>query len=375
MAESDSFSNPITHLDDVISAVNQAAREKAHDLEAVWGPLEHWLSEKTGAAVSIANLRLPQGAGTSSETLLCDANWEDERNATVTEHLVFRVHPTGAFQIFLDPEFELQFKAIEALHRHGNVRVPKPWAYESSTAIFGQPFFVMEQLIGRVPVSNPPYNLEGWLADASASQRHRAWKSAVEQLCRIARVPPERVGFLSRAEPRQSELQQQMDYWQRMLMWITDNQPPAVFLALLEWLITNFPRQIQSGLAWGDARIGNMIFGPDFKVLAVLDWEQVNLGGPMQDLGWWLFMDHLQSDARGIRRLDGLGGRAETIALWEDLVGEPADDLAWYEVFAATKVAMLAIRTRAILRDPKALDPSKNVSLRIACELSGVLPR
>ena len=43
-------------------------------------------------------------------------------------------------------------------------------------------------------------------------------------------------------------------------------------------------------LSWGDARIGNMMFGDDLAVNGVLDWEMVGLGSPDIELGWWLFI-------------------------------------------------------------------------------------
>src|SRR3712207_8513465 len=82
----------------------------------------------------------------------------------------------------------------------------------------------------------------------------------------------------------------------------------------------------------GDFRLGNLIVGPD-GLRAVLDWELVHLGDPMEDLGWlcvraWRFGGRPRGgglreppdlfapyeaasggavDARGVRWWEGLG--------------------------------------------------------------------
>jgi aminoglycoside phosphotransferase (APT) family kinase protein len=87
-----------------------------------------------------------------------------------------------------------------------------------------------------------------------------------------------------------------------------------------------------------------MIFAPDFRLSAVLDWEQASLGGPLRDLGWWLFFDELYSDGIGLPRLDGMGTREDTIALWESVSGIKAIDLYWYEIFAGFQLGILMLR-------------------------------
>ena len=77
------------------------------------------------------------------------------------------------------------------------------------------------------------------------------------------------------------------------------------------------PKHRPEGIVWGDARLGNMIVGPDFKVAAVVDWEQPSLGGALHDLAWWVYSDHNQTFAQGIGPLAGMGTREETIALVE----------------------------------------------------------
>jgi len=89
------------------------------------------------------------------------------------------------------------------------------------------------------------------------------------------------------------------------------------------------------------------------------------------DLGWWLYFDDFHSTSRDLVRLDGLGTRDETIAYWEDRVGEKAGDLTWYEVFTGFQVGLLACRTMVILGTPGAMGWDDNLGFRIARDRLG----
>jgi aminoglycoside phosphotransferase (APT) family kinase protein len=93
-------------------------------------------------------------------------------------------------------------------------------------------------------------------------------------------------------------------------------------------------------MVWGDARIGNIIYGDDFEVLAV-----PSLGSALNDLGWWLTSAGMMHGARGDRpHLEGMGTRQETIDRWEELSGKSAANVDWFEDFTHLKMACLSIR-------------------------------
>jgi aminoglycoside phosphotransferase (APT) family kinase protein len=354
-------------------AFEAARRIRRCEPEAIRKALEHALAAHLDACdVSIGELRYPVGAGTSSETVLFRAEWTGA-GVRRARDLVLRAHP-DRFQLFMEPDFAMQFRVLEVLHREGLVRVPEPLFFETDSPVLGLPFFVMSQLRGRVPVTSPPYMAEGWVFDATPAQRRMLWTTAMEELCRIATVPVSLVSFLSRPELGPSGLEQQLEYWRRAIDWSTGGQTPDVYWQLYAWLARELPAERPDGLAWGDARIGNMMFADDFRMAGVMDWEQVNLGGVRQDLGWWLFFDQFHTELRGLRRLDGLGTREETIAFWEAHTGMRAGDLRWYEVFTAFKVALLMVRSGVLMGDPEARSLSSNPVLGRACELAGIAP-
>ena len=86
-----------------------------------------------------------------------------------------------------------------------------------------------------------------------------------------------------------------------------------------------------------------MIFR-DRACVAVLDWEMVTLGNPIQDLGWWMFVDRHHSEGLESPRLPGFPERAETIARYEASTGMQVRDLEYYEAFAGFRFGVIMIR-------------------------------
>jgi aminoglycoside phosphotransferase (APT) family kinase protein len=109
------------------------------------------------------------------------------------------------------------------------------------------------------------------------------------------------------------------------------------------------PDEPEPALCWGDARIGNMIFGADQRVAAVLDWEMVTAGDPVQDVAWNLLLDQHHVEAFGVARLPGLPDRDATVARWEAASGRSAARLEWYELLGAARYSMILTRVMLLL--------------------------
>jgi aminoglycoside phosphotransferase (APT) family kinase protein len=329
---------------------------KGRDLDATAAALAPWLAERLDGhpdeqpdgRVEVGEFSYPQGAGASNETILFEARRSADGRERVDE-LVLRVAPRPEYQMFLEPEFRMQYDLLATLRGTGSLRVPEVLWFEDDPAILGARFFVMRRMRGRVPVSMPVYNKTGWVVDATPAQRRTLWESAVRQLAAIHLVPVDTVAFVDRPQRGATGHEQQLTYWSEFATWALGDAVPDVVAAVLDWLTANAPPQPEPGLSWGDARMGNMMFGDDFEVVGVMDWEQASLAGPMTDLGWWLFFDDIHSVEQGLARLDGLGTRQETIDLWEELTGQRVGDLLWHEVFAGCKAGLLALRSRDLL--------------------------
>lgn len=311
------------------------------DLALTAGILQRWLQARMPEVrdVSVFDLSWPQGAGTSNETLLLRARW-GEKGAERPHGLVVRFAPQ-LVQFFKDADLRKQFDLLKALHDGGHVRVAEPLWFEDDTRLLGLPFFVMRRLEGRVPVSFPPYNRAGFLFDATPAERAVLWSSAMEELCRIALSPlPAVENVLGMPDKGSTGFDQHVAYWRESRLWSAADRAPAL-LAAEEWFTKHRPRNTPAGLTWGDARMGNMMFGSDFRLTGVMDWEQATMGGPMFDLGWWLMFDELHSATLGLTRLGGLGTRQETLDFWRERTGLPAHDLGWYEAFAGYTLGVI----------------------------------
>ena len=99
-------------------------------------------------------------------------------------------------------------------------------------------------------------------------------------------------------------------------------QPSAVFEIALRWLIQHRPPPGGTAVVHGDFRLGNLIVD-ESGLAAVLDWELVHRGDPLEDLGWfcvraWRFGE----DARPAA---GLGSIEDFVASYERAAGGQVD--------------------------------------------------
>ena len=324
------------------------------DLDELAAMLVGWLSTRLADAqdIKVTNLSYPLGAGMSHETILFDAAWI-EGGVPKSQGMVVRIKPTNSL-VYCDDMFDQQYRLIQLMHANGAVRVAKPLWFEADCSILGAPFFVMEKVAGRVAVSYPPYSKSGWLVETAPADRRRLWESAVQQLAAIQTVPVSDAGFL--ALPGGPDgFHQEVDRWRRFMHWVDPKGERSFLKETFDRLLAMGPANRPEGIVWGDSRIGNMMIGADFEVAAVMDWEQPSLGGALHDLGWWLQCDSNQTFGQGITPLEGMGTREETIALWSEVSGKSAADIAWYEAFASLKMECLAVRMIALRDMPASL--------------------
>lgn len=322
------------------------------DLTATRDVLRSWLSARVPDAtdVEVGELTVPVGAGFTNETLFFDASWRDG-GVTTRQSLVLRVKSTGFNLLYRAPEFfEPQYRLMKMLAERTEVPVPAVHWYEADPGYLGAEFFVMDRVDGKAQPDLPPYWQEGWLRDAGADAQGEVWRSAVETVAGINTVDWQGLGLADIVNLYPVGLDGRLAYYDEALAWVSQDAPNPIAEAGRQWLTTNRPA-VPAGeseplaLSWGDARLGNLIFR-DAKVSGVLDWEMASIGHPLQDLGWWFLVERaLLGDAHtgdpgAPTSLPGFPSKDDTIALWGKLTGLPTDDYAFYEVFAAFRLAV-----------------------------------
>jgi len=311
------------------------------DLEKTAKDLAVWFEGKLprdARDIQISNLSEPGSTGFSSETLLFELGWH-EGGESRRESLVMRLEPTG-FNIFPSYDVALQFRVMQTL---GPTDVPVPlmrWLEEDSS-LLGVPFYVMDHVDGTVPTDNPPYHQGGWVFELSPARREALWWSGLEAMGRVHMLDWKALGFESLYEPERgaTALEQQLHYYDEYFSWGMDRSGYPVTQAALDYLYANRPADPPVGLCWGDSRLANQIF-KDEECVAVIDWEMVHLGSPVEDLAWWIMSDRCFSEALGTERAEGLPSHAETVAHWEAQTGLRAADLGYYEVLALMRFSI-----------------------------------
>jgi aminoglycoside phosphotransferase (APT) family kinase protein len=334
------------------------------DLEKTRGIVADWLSEQlsSATAVEVGPIGGPASTGFSNETLMFDALWSDGGTSR-TESLVLRVQPTQ-HTVFLESDFESQYKVLQALGEHTDVPVPTMRWFEADVRYLGAPFFVMGKIDGRVPADSPPYTQGGWLLEESSpAERRTLVESGLEAMAKVHAVDWRGLGlgFLDKPHYGSLGFEQQLRYYERSFDWAAAGEPaPPIPQATLEWVRANAPASDpEISLCWGDARINNQLFGPDHRVVAVLDWEMVTLADPMMDLGWWLFLDRHFHEGMPAPRMAGFPTREDMVAHYEKASGRAARDLDFYEVFAGLRFAVVMMRLAVLLADFEIL-PAEN---------------
>jgi aminoglycoside phosphotransferase (APT) family kinase protein len=120
-------------------------------------------------------------------------------------------------------------------------------------------------------------------------------------------------------------------------------QPSAVFEIALRWLLQHRPAPGGTAVVHGDFRLGNLIVD-ESGLAAVLDWELVHRGDPLEDLGWfcvraWRFGEDASPAA-------GLGSIEDFVASYERAGGARVDRdaLRWWQVLGTLRWGVICQR-------------------------------
>jgi aminoglycoside phosphotransferase (APT) family kinase protein len=283
-----------------------------------------------GSPVTVGAVRTPS-SGFANETLIFEMSHHGR-----TEHMVARVS-IPSYQVYPGDCLADEAKVLRLLGERTDVAVPAVHGYEPDPGVLGGPFLVMEYVPGRVPADFPSYHRGGWVAELSEQDRHILWDNGLRAMSLVHRLDPVVLGLDF------AGLDGQIEYYAEALDFYRAADSP-VALAALDWLRANRPGQSHpSGLLWGDARLGNILFD-HLAPAALLDWEMVALGPAEVDLAWYLYLDRHLSEGIGATRLPGLPSRTATISRYSGLLGRPLDDLSYYEVFAGFRFALITAR-------------------------------
>jgi aminoglycoside phosphotransferase (APT) family kinase protein len=314
-------------------------------------PFSRWLearlrgeAEGLFEAFELASVELPP-AGQSGTTVLFTVNWK-VGGVPQSIDIVLRVQP-GGHHIFHKPDIIREFAIMKGIAAASQVPVPSMLWKEPDPSVLGAPFIVMSRVRGTVPQGKPSIHLVGWLPTLQPSQRTMLYRNGIDALAALHRVDWRRShAFLSREQKDKNDLKSHLERFEAWHRWAAKGRNYELIEAALDHLKAQ-AASIDEGepvLVWGDARMGNVMFGDDFGVAAVLDWEVASIGPAGIDVGYWLMMDDFHSDANGVPRLPGVPDRAATLARYEEMLGHKVPDTEYFELLGAAQMAITLIR-------------------------------
>lgn len=307
------------------------------DLLATRTILGEWLGARLPGAGQVTVRELTQAEeGMSGELLMCEADYEVQGSAR-TDGVVIRLEPSADNQLFLDTAFREQYDAMVVLAARPGAAVPAAIGFEEDASLLGSRFYAMARSTGRTGALWLP-----WMMSLTDAERDRTWWTGLEAMAELHRIEVgDELAFLHQphrgADPVDQMLQYNWDYYQ----WVRDGEVRPVIEEAYAWLRRNKPDPLPPiGFAWGDAKRGNLLYDDDLAVSAVLDLEMMSLGPAEMDLAYWIEGEEQTAEALGV----SCPGRDETVRRYADLIGRPLEDLSYYTVLAALRLAVLRVK-------------------------------
>lgn len=291
--------------------------------------------------------------GMSSDTVLFDATWNEEDGRSVTHSFVARIAPDAdAVPVFPRYDLAQQFHTMEQVAECTDVPLPKLWWNESDSQHLGKPFFLMGRVDGMVPPDLLPYTFgDNWLFDGSADQRAKVQTSMIDVLCGLHAIgdPIERFSDLELPASGDTHLGRHLADVGDWYCWSLATNPRSDLIeSALERLAGSIPKDPgDTVLSWGDSRIGNVLFD-DFEPVAVLDWEMAVLGPRELDLTWLIYSHRVFQDlaeSLGVVGMPEFMCTDEVVSAYERSSGHSVANLDWHLLFAATRWAIVFLRT------------------------------
>lgn len=271
-----------------------------------------------------------------------------------TQNILERISIGGSDFVLRRPAVHARPEAEQTICREaqvlaslGGTPVPHPQfrGHCADKHVIGAPFLITEAVEG----FNAAVGL-GETALASPRVRRRMGLAMIEGIATIASIDPVAVGladfgkldtFIERQVPRWKK---QLDSYAQFADWPGPQGLDGVDMLGI-WLDAHRPAQWQRGLMHGDYHIGNVLFGPEGELTAILDWELSSLGDPLLDLGRLLaaWPDPNGSGPLSLKvePWDSFPVREELIAHYAACTGRALGDLVWFEVLACYKLAII----------------------------------
>jgi len=220
---------------------------------------------------------------------------------------------------------------------------PRPLFTCADESVLGAPFYLMERRHGVV------------IRDESSAAfapdpalRKRAGFAMLDALIALHSVDASSPAIRELGRP-EGFLDRQVNGWYARWQRAQTRELPEVG-PLVRWLFEKMPRRDEFVVLHNDFKADNVMLDPSDpgRVVAVLDWEMCALGDPLIDLGillcYWPQHDdppERRDSISPVTATPGWPARAELVERYASATGRDVYAIAYYEVFALFKVAVV----------------------------------
>ncbi len=235
------------------------------------------------------------------------------------------------------------------------VPVPRVVLFHADPALLGTPFYLMEEVRGRVFG-------DARIPGVSPAERRAMYLSMAETLARLHAVDHAACGLADFGRPG-DYFARQISRWTRALDASTGAPIPEL-RRLAEWLAAHQPPPDGlTAIAHGDFRVGNMMFHPTRpEVVAVLDRELSTIGHPLADLSFCCMPWHsAPEEYGGVLGLDhaalGIPSEAEFVARYRGILPGVPPPAPFHHAFSLFRFAVIFVGIADRSRAGNAADP------------------
>ncbi len=219
------------------------------------------------------------------------------------------------------------------------VRTPRVLAVCANEAVIGAPFYLMERVGGDVLTAEIPPAL-----DDEASRR-RIGEELVDALVELHAVDWRACGLEGYGKPT-GYLDRQLRRFGGLWEHNRTRELP-VLERVTAWLGEHRPGSQDATIVHGDFRLGNTMFAPGPRLVAIFDWELATIGDPLADVGYLVATWAQPGDGEStlfslgaVTRRPGFPTREELIERYEARSGRSMSDVRWYTALALWKSAV-----------------------------------
>jgi aminoglycoside phosphotransferase (APT) family kinase protein len=292
-----------------------------------WHPrLEAFVASQLAGArdVRVVDIAPINSVGNARQAWAFDVEWREGGDPHRVSCVMLVKSEAGQLETQVAPEFG----TVRSLWG-ADVPVARALWMDETGAVIGSPFFVTERVAGTADMSllrRPADDVEARavavdLALAAARLHRLEWRSlGVDRVLTPATVD--------------DAAALQLSYWEDIFSrQRLEPLPVAVFA--FDWLRDHPPDTRRVSIVHGDLRFGNVLYEGG-RITALLDWEMVHLGDPIEDLAWAY---------RSLWSLEKFLPLDEFLEQYSDAVGSPVDSdhFLYWRLFGELKHSIISL--------------------------------